>query len=111
MCGGRPAAFECPSGERSMDADQVRLRRMQEEWGALDEAMVTTGQFLHAEGQWPWLSAHPKVQAAWEALTRPEHLADLEFRLAYWNGGAGMNDWAAAVTRRAIEVSRSRAQG
>jgi hypothetical protein len=91
-----------------MDAKNERLRRMQEEWCELDEAMITTFQFLDPLGQWPWLSSHPRVQAAWDALTRPEHLSDLEFRLAYFDGGASMNDWAAAVTRKAIEVSRSR---
>jgi hypothetical protein len=68
-------------------------------------------QFLDPVGCWPWLSSHPQVQAAWEALTRPEHLAELEFRLAYRNDGAAMNDWAAAVTRKAIEVSRARGAG
>jgi hypothetical protein len=82
---------------------------MRDEWCELDEAMLVTGQFLDPVGQWPWLSTHPRVMAAWEALTRPEHQADLEFRLADWNGGAGMNDWAAEVTRKAIEVSRERA--
>ena len=74
-----------------------------------DEAMIVTLQTLDPIGQWPWLSTHPRVVAAWEALTRPEHWADLEFRLAYYDGGAAMNDWAAEVTRKAIEVSRSRA--
>ena len=46
-----------------------------------------------------------------EALTRPEHLADLEFRLAYFGFGAEMNDRAAAVIRKAIEVCRARSAG
>lgn len=92
-----------------MDADEARLRRMQEEWYELDEAMIVTLQTLDPIGQWPWLSTHPRVVAACEALTRPEHLADLEFRLAYFDGGAAMNDWATAVTRKAIEGSRARA--
>ena len=71
--------------------------------------MIVTFQCLDPVGQWPWLSSHPRVQAAWEALTRPEHLVDLEFRLACYGGGAGMNDWAAEVTRKAIEVCQSRA--
>ena len=93
-----------------MDADQARLLRMRDEWSELDEAMIVTFECLDPIGQWPWLSTHPRVVAAWEALTRPEHLPDLEFKLAYRNGGAGMNDWAAAVTRKAVEVSRSRAE-
>lgn len=92
-----------------MDASTDRLQRMQDEWCELDEAMIVTLQMLDPVGQWPWLSKHPRVAAAWEVLTRPEHLSDLEFRLAYFNDGAAMNDWAAAVTRKAIEISRSRA--
>src|SRR5205807_9292194 len=95
-------------GARSMDADEARLQRMRAEWCELDEAMLVTFQLLDPVGQWPWRSTHPRVVAAWEALTRPERLADLKFRLAYFDGGAAMNDWAAAVTRKAIEVSRSR---
>jgi hypothetical protein len=94
-----------------MDADKDRLQRMRDAWCELDEAMIVTFQTLDPVGQWPWLSRHPRVVAAWEALTRPEHLADLEFRLAYRDGGAAMNDWAAPVTRKAIEVSRARAAG
>jgi hypothetical protein len=94
-----------------MNADEARLQRMRDEWCELDEAMIVTFETLDPVGQWPWLSTHPRVVAAWEALTRPEHLPDLEFRLAYHDGGAAMNDWAAAVTRKAIEVSRSRAAG
>jgi hypothetical protein len=92
-----------------MDANQARLHRMRDQWCELDEAMLVTFQVLDPVGQWPWLSTHPRVMAAWKALTRPEHLADLEFRLAYFDGGRAMNDWAAEVTRKAIEVSRSRA--
>lgn len=92
-----------------MDADEVCLNRMRDEWCELDEAMAVTFSWLDPVGQWPWLSDHPRVSAAWETLTRPEHLADLEFRLAYFDGGAAMNDWAREVTRKAIEVSRSRA--
>ena len=90
-----------------MDTDEARLNRMRDEWSELDEVMLVTWQFLDPVGQWPWLSTHPRVVAAWEALTRPELLADLEFRLAYC--GASMNDWAAEVTRKAIEVGRARA--
>ena len=92
-----------------MDADESHRNRMRDEWGELDEAMIVTFQCLDPIGQWPWLSTHPRVQAAWEALTLPEHLADLEFKLARSGGGTGMNDWAAEVTRKAIEVCRSRA--
>jgi len=92
-----------------MDADEARLLKMRDEWCELDEAMIVTHQTLDPVGQWPWMSSHPRVMAAWEALTRPEHLADLEFRLAYRDDGAAMNDWAAAVTRKPIAVSRSRA--
>jgi hypothetical protein len=95
-------------GGESMETDDSGLLRMKTEWCDLDEAMVTTGQFLDQDGQWPWLSTHPQVEAAWEALTRPDHRADLEFRLAYFDGGARMNDWASKVTHKAIEVCRSR---
>jgi hypothetical protein len=92
-----------------MGDDDNRLHRMESEWCKLDEVVIISGQSLDAVGQWPWLSSDPGVQAAWEALTRPEHLADLEYRLAYWDGGAGMNHWAAEVTRKAIEACKSRA--
>jgi hypothetical protein len=91
-----------------MEADEAKLQRMRDEWCELDQAMIVTFQIIDPVGRWPWQSTHPRVVAAWEALTRPEHLPDLEFRLAYFNDGASMNDWAAAVTRKAIEVSRSR---
>ena len=94
-----------------MDANEARLQRMRHEWCELDEAMIVTLQMLDPVGQWPWQSKHPRIVAAWEALTRPEHLGDLEFPLAFFDGGAAMNDWAAAVTRKAIDVSRSRAVG
>src|SRR3954469_10608457 len=92
-----------------MGTNDPRLCRMQDEWCELDEAMIVTFQCLDPVGQWPWQSTHPRVAAAWEALTRPEHLADLEFRLAARRDGADMNEWATRVTRKAIEVSRSRA--
>ena len=84
-----------------MDADS-----MQAEWCALSDAMISSGHML--DGSLPWDTDHPDVVAAWEALTRPENLTDLENRLAAYDNGAGMNDWAAAVTRRAIDDSRSR---
>lgn len=94
-----------------METDDARLQRMQKEWIDLDEAMIVNWQFMSDVGWWPWLSDNPQVMSAWEALTRPEHLADLVFRLAYHDDGATMNDWAATVTRKAIEISRSRALG
>jgi hypothetical protein len=93
-----------------MEADE-RILRMRDEWIALDDAIWATGRVREMLAVWPWESSYPTVQAAWEALTRPEHLADLEFRLACFGGGAGMNDWAAAVTRKAIEDCRQRAAG
>jgi len=91
-----------------MNADEARLRRMQDEWCELDEAMMATLACLDPVACRPWLSTHPRVVAAWEALTRPENLADLEFWLAHFDDGAAMNEWAAEATRKAIEVSRSR---
>jgi hypothetical protein len=85
-----------------MDADQARLLKMQDEWSALDEAIITSGQCIDPDCQWPWLSSHPHVKAAWEALTRPEILEDLEFWLAHFDDGASMNEWAAKTTRKAI---------
>lgn len=91
-----------------MGSDDVRPGRMKNEWCELDEAMLLSGQWFDPVGQWPWLSTNPRIMAAWEALTRPEHLPELEYRLAYFDDGAGMNDWARAVARKAIEVCRSR---
>ena len=59
----------------------------------------------------PWESEQPKIIAAWERLTRPENLPDLEFWLARFDNGRGMNDWAKKVTLKAIEVCRVRATG
>jgi hypothetical protein len=82
--------------------------QMRDEWVALDEAIWATGSVREILSVWPWESAVPAVQAAWEALTRPEHLVDLEARWACSAGGTGMNEWAAEVTRKAIEICRSR---
>jgi hypothetical protein len=54
--------------------------------------------------------SHPDVVAAWDALTKPENLNDLEARIACYNNGAGMNSWAQKVTRTAIDVCRARAK-
>ena len=69
---------------------------------------------VHVEHGERAVSPDPRVRAAegddaHVGMQRPEHLADLEFRLVYFDGDTAMNDWAAAVTRKAIEVSRSRA--
>jgi hypothetical protein len=81
---------------------------MMGEWCALDEAVVQGG--LAEIMGWPWESPNPSVQAAWESLTRPEHLADLEYRLACHDDmSRRMHDWAETVTRKAVEVGRSRA--
>jgi hypothetical protein len=92
-----------------MNRAESRLNRMREEWGALDEAVWATASIQEILWTWPWESGSPAVQAAWEALTRPEHLSDLEYRWACSNGGADMNEYAAEVTRKAIEVCQSRA--
>jgi hypothetical protein len=92
-----------------MDRDESRLNRMREEWAALDEAVWGTASVQEILWTWPWESAYPAVQTAWEVLTRPEHLADLEYRWSCSDGGADMNEYAAEVTRKAIEVCRSRA--
>jgi hypothetical protein len=84
---------------------ETRLRLMFDEWSALDEAVMKGG--LTEILGWPWESQNPGVQTAWESLTQPEHLANLEFRLS--DRGGKMNDWAEAVTRKAVEVCRSRA--
>jgi hypothetical protein len=72
----------------------------------LDEATLTAG-FDHIFIP-PWLSTHPRIVAAWESLTRPERLSDLEERWAEYDNGAAMNPWAAEATGRAIEESRRR---
>jgi hypothetical protein len=87
-----------------------RRERMRDEWLALDAALWTTHSVVEMLTVWPWDSSVPAVQAAWEALTRPEHLADLEYRLACHDGGSHrMHDWAETVTRKAVEVCQSRA--
>jgi hypothetical protein len=91
-----------------MDHDKSRLDRMRDDWSALDEAVWSTGSAEDILWTWPWESSHPAVRAAWEVLTRPEHLAELERRWALYDNGANMNDYAAAVTRKAIEICRSR---
>jgi hypothetical protein len=88
--------------------DEARLYRMRDEWYELDEAMLVTFESLDPIGRWSWKSTNARVVAAWDDLTKPDHLDELEFRLAYFDSGAEMNDWAAAVTRKAIEVSRTR---
>lgn len=88
-----------------MDDESVH-QRMQAEWIALDEAMISSKLALY--GTLPWDTDHPDVVAAWDALTRPENLTDLKNRLAAYDDGRGLNEWAAAVTRCAIEVSRAR---
>ena len=90
-----------------MDAADSAHNRLQPEWIALDDAMISSGMALR--GALPWDCEHPDVAAAWDALTLPQNLSDLENRLTAYDDGRGMNAWAAAVTRRAIEVSRARA--
>jgi hypothetical protein len=88
-----------------MDADSEH-DRMQAEWIALDDAMMCSGMAL--QGALPWHCEHPDVAAAWDALTRPQNLSDLENRLAAYDDGRDMNHWAETVTRKAIAVSRAR---
>jgi hypothetical protein len=92
---------------RAQTMTQEELSRMFELWGELDKVMLQTGQFLYPG--WPWQSTHPQVVAAWEALTRPEHLSSLEAWFASGDYGRTMNDYAAETTREAIKVSRQRA--
>lgn len=91
-----------------MERDVPRLRRVQEHWSKLDEAILGCGLsddvFID-----PWESSQPNILAAWETLTKPENLADLEFWLASFDNGYGMNDWARRVTLKAIEVCREKA--
>src|SRR4051794_32451117 len=94
-----------------MGGEDDRFRRIEPLWCELDEARIMTSQSLDPIGQWPWLSSHPRVRAAWEALTQPENLPELAAWLGRFDGGSAMKDWAAAVTRKAIEVGRSRATG
>jgi hypothetical protein len=74
----------------------------------LDQAILGSGRLDDVFID-PWESSQPKIVAAWEALTRPENLADLEFWLASFGHGEGMNDWARKATLKAIEVCRARA--
>lgn len=52
-----------------------------------------------------WESKDPRVMAAWEALTRPSHLAALE----RWYRPAEMNPEAKAATEAALKECRARA--
>ena len=88
-----------------MDTDSAH-DRMQAEWIALDDAMMSSGRALR--GALPWDCEHPDVAAAWGALTHPQHLSDLENRLAAYDDRGDVNQWAETVTRKAIAVSRAR---
>jgi hypothetical protein len=80
---------------------------MQDQWAALDEAILGSGS-LDDHFIPPWESSRPTIQAAWEKLTAPHNLADLEYWLAFYDNGARMNDWAREATLKAIEVCRAK---
>ena len=92
-----------------MGGEVDRFRRIEPPWCELNEAMIVTSRSLDPVVQWPWRSSHPRVRAAWEALTQPENLPELEAWMGRFDGGAAMHAWAAAATRKAVEVGRSRA--
>jgi hypothetical protein len=94
-----------------MAREENCFRRTEPLWCDLDVTTMVTFEFLDPIGQWPWLSSNSKVQSIWNALTEPENLTELEAWLARFHGGLAMNDWAAVVTRKAIDVSRSKAKG
>jgi hypothetical protein len=83
-----------------------RLRRMQDQWAALDEAILGSGLDNHFIP--PWESSHPAIHAAWDKLTDPDNLADLEYWLAFYDDGARMNDWAREATQKAIKACRAK---
>lgn len=92
-----------------MDPDDPRIRRAYELWGKLDEAILASGldePLAHSHS--PWESSHPRILTAWEALTSPEHLADLEFWLESFDHGSRMTEYARNLTLKAIEVCRAR---
>jgi hypothetical protein len=94
--------------EKLMATNPPFAARLREYWCALDGAVMTTWAFLDPQNYWPWEAQHLEIRAAWDGLTRPENLADLEEWLASFDGGASMNHWAREVTLKAIEVSRQR---
>ena len=92
-----------------MDPDDPRIRRAYELWGKLDEAIITSGlDEMLAHSNSPWESSHPRILTAWEALTSPEHLADLEFWLEWFDHGLRMTEYARDTTLKAIEFCRAR---
>lgn len=91
-----------------MDRDIPRLRRVQELWRELDEAILGSRRFDEVFID-PWESSQPNILAAWNRLTKPENLSDLEFWLASFDNGNGMNDWARKATLKAIEICRAKA--
>jgi hypothetical protein len=90
-----------------MDRD-ARLR-LSSLWAALDEAIMGGGLAEHFVN--PWESQNPAVRAAWEALTRPDNLSDLQAWLADDRGRRGITQYGEALTRKAIEDCRSRSAG
>lgn len=92
-----------------MERDIPRLERVQELWRGLDEAILGSGLVFDTLFIDPWESTQPNIIAAWEKLTKRENLANLEFWLASFDTGNGMNDWARRMTRKAIEVCRAKA--
>lgn len=54
----------------------------------------------------PWESDDPAILQAWDNLTRPENLDDLEA----WANQDSMNTTAFDCARRAVEVCRERKQ-
>jgi tetratricopeptide (TPR) repeat protein len=95
-----------PQAERNF----ARILRMQDQWAALDEAILGSGSPDESSVP-PWESSHPTIRAAWEQLTDPANLDDLEYWLAFTGDRPGMNPWARAATLKAIEVCKAKNTG
>jgi hypothetical protein len=83
------------------DSDSIQ-QRMFALWSALEKAAWESGEALGPE---PWESGNDKVRSAWEELTRPSNLEDLEL----WAGG-DLNATAREATNRALRECKSRAR-
>jgi hypothetical protein len=88
--------------------DDEQLKRIFAKWTALAQAIITATRrkpFVECK---PWESPQKQVQVAWDNLTHPDNLADLEAWYARGEHGREMNDFARETTLKAIEVCKAR---
>jgi hypothetical protein len=107
----QPPSKEGPEG-RGPQAERnfARILRMQDQWAALDEAILGSGSHDDNSVR-PWESSHPTIHAAWEQLTDPANLDDLEYWLAFSGDRPGMYPRAKAAILKAIEVCKAKNAG